>query len=309
MTRDSVGPQVPDGFRLDPGGKLMLAIADIVVGDRHRIDVGDIEKLKNSINEVGQLQPVVVTAGRKLVAGYRRIEALTRLGMDEAEVTIAANVDDALSELVAERDENTCRKEFTKLEASALAKAIREIEAPKAEERRRRGKKNDGPAPNLGEGGRTNAKIAKVTGIKPETQRKIDKIVDLAFDESAPEMVRAAALSGYETMKANDKAAVHPLYQAVIAAEKAANSAEPDAAKAGGEVVGESAGVRACITTLIAEAEADVAKLGEKLDQLYADDRFSKASNVRTLGEAIGLLVVAYENVTATAIVEGKDDE
>ena len=235
MTTKAVVPQVPEGFRLDPGGKLILAIDEIVVGDRHRTDLGDIQKLKNSIDDVGQLQPVVVTAERRLIAGYRRIAALKLLGMDEAEVTIAANVDDALSGLKAERDENTCRKGFTKLEATALAKAIREIEAPKAEERKRHGKKTNEPPPNLGEGGRTDAKVAAVTGIKPETQRKIDKITRLALDHDAPEIVREAALAGYETMKADDTAAVHPLYQAVIAAENAAKAAEADTCLTGSE--------------------------------------------------------------------------
>lgn len=304
MTTKAVVPQAPEGFRLDPGGKLMLAIDEIVVGDRHRTDLGDIEKLKNSIDDVGQLQPVVVTAERKLIAGYRRIEALKLLGMDEAEVTIAANVDDALSGLKAERDENTCRKGFTKLEATALAKAIREIEAPKAEERKRRGKKANEPSPNLGEGGRTDAKVAEVTGIKPETQRKIDKITRLAFDHDAPEIVREAALAGYETMKADDKAAVHPLYQAVIAAENAAKSAEAER-----PTPEEKAPVRAPITTLVANAQADVAVLGEQLDQLYADDRFAKASNVRKLGDAIGLLVEAFEKATVTTTVKEQNYE
>ena len=67
--------------------------------------------------------------------------------------------------------------------------------------------------------------------------------------------------------------------------------------------------MRARITTLIANAEADVAVLGEQLDQLYADGRFAKASNVRQLGDAIELLVEAFEKATVTTTINEENNE
>ena len=57
-----------------------IAIADIKVVDRHRIDFGDLESLATSMNEIGQLQPIVVTSALRLVAGGQRLGAAKSLG-------------------------------------------------------------------------------------------------------------------------------------------------------------------------------------------------------------------------------------
>ena len=57
-----------------------IAIADIKVVDRHRIDFGDLESLATSMNKIGQLQPIVVTSALRLVAGGRRLGAAKSLG-------------------------------------------------------------------------------------------------------------------------------------------------------------------------------------------------------------------------------------
>src|SRR6516225_7356473 len=59
-----------------------MAIADITVGARYRKDLGDIEALARSIEEVGLLHPVVVTPDGTLIAGERRIAAYKHLGRD-----------------------------------------------------------------------------------------------------------------------------------------------------------------------------------------------------------------------------------
>jgi ParB family chromosome partitioning protein len=52
-----------------------LSISDIKVGKRFRKDLGDIEALKASIEELDLLHPIVITPERKLIAGRRRLEA------------------------------------------------------------------------------------------------------------------------------------------------------------------------------------------------------------------------------------------
>ena len=49
-----------------------MLIADIVVGNRHRRELGDIDGLAASIRELGLLHPIVVTPERRLIAGVRR---------------------------------------------------------------------------------------------------------------------------------------------------------------------------------------------------------------------------------------------
>lgn len=63
-----------------------MNISEILVEDRLRVDLGDIDELCNSIREFGLIQPIVLARqGNKLVAGGRRFTALQRLGTKELE--------------------------------------------------------------------------------------------------------------------------------------------------------------------------------------------------------------------------------
>ena len=101
----------------------MIAIADIQLEGRHRSDLGDVAGLAESLREIGQLQPIVVTSDCRLVAGGRRLAAAQLLGWREIEAKVARNLTDAALLLRAERDENTCRKSFTPTEEHSLYEA------------------------------------------------------------------------------------------------------------------------------------------------------------------------------------------
>lgn len=60
--------------------ELERQIDSITVGVRHRKDPGDLNALMKSIEEVGLLQPVTITPDGVLICGWRRLEALRRLG-------------------------------------------------------------------------------------------------------------------------------------------------------------------------------------------------------------------------------------
>ncbi|MGH3095124.1 MAG: ParB/RepB/Spo0J family partition protein [Streptosporangiales bacterium] len=111
----------------------------ITVTGRHRHSMGDIAGLAESMNTVGLLQPVVVTSDGALVAGARRLAAARSLGWDEVPAHVVETLDDAAALLRAERDENTCRKDFTPSEEYALYQALLELEKPKAKERQSEG--------------------------------------------------------------------------------------------------------------------------------------------------------------------------
>src|SRR5690348_10441651 len=109
-----------------------MRIDSIIIGDRFRKDMGDIQSLAASIKRHGLLHPVVVKKDKTLVAGHRRIEAVRRLGLQEIAVTII----DVEELLTAERDENTERKDFTPTEAVAIGLLIEEQHKAKIAEQR-----------------------------------------------------------------------------------------------------------------------------------------------------------------------------
>ena len=168
----------------------MMKIADIKVGRRHRKTYGDIPALAASIEAIGLLHPVVVTAEGRLVAGHRRVMAMQHLGRDEVAATVVNNLDEAALALAAERDENTCRLNFLPTEAVALGEALERIERPKAEERQAKagpksgkGKKRTGsgklPEPVV-VGGDTRDVVGKATGTSGKTYERAKAVVEAA---------------------------------------------------------------------------------------------------------------------------------
>ncbi|MEV0950895.1 ParB N-terminal domain-containing protein [Promicromonospora sp. NPDC050249] len=110
-----------------PAGALTVAVDSIVVGARHRKDAGDLDALAASIDQLGLLQPVTVTPDRVLVCGWRRLEAVKRLGWKSIKVWVRSGISDPVTALLAERDENTQRKDYTPLEREALYREIKEL--------------------------------------------------------------------------------------------------------------------------------------------------------------------------------------
>ena len=69
-----------------------LRISDIIIKERHRKNLGDLEPLAHSIESVGLLHPVVVTPDNTLVAGERRLSAARSLGWEAVPVTVVHNL-------------------------------------------------------------------------------------------------------------------------------------------------------------------------------------------------------------------------
>jgi ParB/RepB/Spo0J family partition protein len=174
---------------------------------RYRKDMGDLDALAASIRDVGLLQPVVVRKiGRdryQLLFGARRMAALALLdwaclsdGM--VPVLVIDGLDDRAQLLRAERDENTCRKDFTPSEAAALGLELEALEAPAAAERQKaaaahgkeggRGRKKN-PSGNLPEGntapsaGDTRDKVAASVGLSGKTYEKAKAVLRAAAED------------------------------------------------------------------------------------------------------------------------------
>jgi N6-adenosine-specific RNA methylase IME4 len=198
------------------GAAPSLPISEIVVGERHRRDLGDIAGLAKSIGDIGLLQPIAVTFDGHLIAGERRLRAVESLGWKTIPCTLLPI---NLGEVVrGEFAENTCRKDFTLSEAVAIKRALEPLETAAAKERQREGGRVGGKASgNLPQAstGRAADKAAKATGMARRTLEKAEAIVDAAeaeperFGKLLEDMDRTGRVNGlFKRLKVAKQAAV-----------------------------------------------------------------------------------------------------
>ena len=161
-----------------------IKLSEVCVGERARKDLGDIDALAESIEEIGLLQPIGITVDHDLVFGERRLRAFEHLGR----IVIPARVVDVPSMLQAEHAENEIRKDFTASERVAIGRAI---EAEIGD--RRRFNADGGPRAipqNFAEskGKETRKEAAERAGFgNAETYRQAKTVVD----DAEPELVDA----------------------------------------------------------------------------------------------------------------------
>ena len=231
-----------------PAGALAVTVDSIVVGARHRKDAGDLDALAASIDQLGLLQPVTVTPDRVLVCGWRRLEAVKRLGWESIKVWVRSGISDPVTALLAERDENTQRKDYTPLEREALYREIKELLREDAARRqaetrfggaRRNENKKIGRTDAAGGVHRTSpvrpdspmevaqdhaghGKVREqaaliVTGRKSQnTLERLSLLVDLTRDATRPDHIRSLAA---ETLtRIQNGHPVYPEYETVRAA-------------------------------------------------------------------------------------------
>jgi N6-adenosine-specific RNA methylase IME4 len=153
-------------------------VGSILVENRFRKDLGDIDVLAKNIDEIGLLQPVVVTPDGRLIAGERRLLAFKHLGKTEIPVHVV-NLDEIIR---GEFAENMHRKDFTASEIAEIADAVEELE-------RERAKKRQGTRTDLVENcpdvnfGKTRDKIAEQLGTSGRSLDKIRFVVRAAKEE------------------------------------------------------------------------------------------------------------------------------
>jgi len=86
-------------------------IADIIIKERARNEVGDVTSLANSIKMVGQLTPILIDEDNVLIDGLHRLKAIESLGLKTVEARVVFGItqdDHVLIELLSNMD----RKEF-----------------------------------------------------------------------------------------------------------------------------------------------------------------------------------------------------
>jgi N6-adenosine-specific RNA methylase IME4/ParB-like chromosome segregation protein Spo0J len=184
-------------YILQKGGTYVMSrfglvdVERITAANSVRKDLGDIEKLAASIQELGLLHPVVITAGGVLKAGKRRLEACKRLGHKAIYANIDEAVENAVDLLKVQRDENSLRKELLPSEAVALARAFEEEEKKAAAQRAEEGRKRGGLIRQGSmveifhepDGGKTRDRLASICGMSGRTLEKAKAIVEAAEQE------------------------------------------------------------------------------------------------------------------------------
>jgi DNA modification methylase len=201
----------------------LVALDDITVGDRHRKDLGDIQALADSILSVGLLQPVVVSRDRHLICGRRRLAACKELGWRVIPTVVATDCETMVKAVMAERDENTCRKPFTPSEAVAIGKTIEDEWAKLNQDAKKEGQRKGGQTAGRGRpkdssgkkntkakrdnSKRTKAKAAAAVGMSQPTYEKAAAVVASKDKQAIAEMDKTGNVSrAYQAVKKKQKA-------------------------------------------------------------------------------------------------------
>ena len=100
-----------------------IKITDISIKNRQRRDLGDIKSLAANIKRDGLINPITLTNDLKLVAGERRLTAISMNGEEYVDAHIVSVIDEGdLYRL--EYSENEYRKDFTLTEKARLLQLI-----------------------------------------------------------------------------------------------------------------------------------------------------------------------------------------
>jgi ParB family chromosome partitioning protein len=210
-----------------------LASIDAHGGVRH--DLGDLTPLMESIQQLGLLTPLVVTADGVLLCGKRRLAAVARLGWDTVAVWIPAMVTKELR-LWAVHDDHILTKPMAPTEQAALYAEYRRLYTAQARLRYEVTRFQPGhtrtssvalagdqtastgrDAVTLGrvEGHKSRVKAAlAVTGA--DSHQRMEQVLELqqiAADPTQPESVRQDAAQAVSEVDVDGK--VHPRWQRV----------------------------------------------------------------------------------------------
>lgn len=183
-------------------------ISDIVVSDRVRADLGDIDRLCNSIKEFGIIEPVVLSVEADfkrvlLVAGRRRLAALERLGRTELRHGVEfiwRGEESPLRRKAVELEENLRRKDLTWVEIvtgkQQLLDLMQAIYGPAEIGGRTRAERAAGESQGFGIN-----KLAAMLGESPaltskdlDVARALAILPDLANAETKESAIRRASI-------------------------------------------------------------------------------------------------------------------
>ena len=91
---------------------MQVSVQSVVMKQRVRRDLGNLDSLMASMRKYGQLNPITITSKYELIAGHRRLESAKRLGWYTVEAVVVDH-DSAVEKLEMELEENVFRKDLT----------------------------------------------------------------------------------------------------------------------------------------------------------------------------------------------------
>jgi len=208
----------------------MIAISGVRIEDRHRTDLGDVTALAQSLRELGQLQPIVVTADLRLIAGGRRLAAAQSLGWSQIEAKIAHGLGDAAAWLRAERDENTCRKQFALTEEHSLYEALLALQASPAPGAASSVRRENAATRESGATAREKRFAAEIAAGRPgrhKTLEKVGEVKRIAQDQESSDRLRERALEALREMDQTESVS-GPYTKVMLALRAEANRKSSD---------------------------------------------------------------------------------
>jgi ParB family chromosome partitioning protein len=108
---------------------MKIPINEVIVKNRIRRELGDIEALAESFRRYGQISPIVVNKKNVLIAGGRRLEAAKLLGWESISAVVLDS-NDKLELLELEVEENKFRKDFNEEETADALNKIEKLKHP-----------------------------------------------------------------------------------------------------------------------------------------------------------------------------------
>lgn len=227
--------------------ELDRSLDSITVGSRYRKDPGDLSKLIASIEQRGMLQPITITPEGILVCGWRRLEAVRRLGWTTLRVWVRSGVSTQLQAALSEHDDNLLHKPLNEIEKATLYRELVALEQEEADLRKKatQFRSKDGPAPGAGpeeaqgddgaapgagpeEHGDARSRAARALTGKDtyNTHERVCALMDWAERKQTPPQIRAMAADALRRIK--DGEHVTPLWREVKAAYEATKLPVPE---------------------------------------------------------------------------------
>ncbi|XDD49015.1 ParB N-terminal domain-containing protein [Leptospira sp. WS92.C1] len=103
---------------------MKIRVSDIKVKNRIRKDLGDLRPLKESIQKLGLLHPILIDLDNTLISGERRLESVKILGWEYVDVRIV-DIRNKKERVQMEAEENNIRLEFTSEEQMRVQELLK----------------------------------------------------------------------------------------------------------------------------------------------------------------------------------------
>ena len=108
---------------------MLVSPDSIIVKKRIRKDLGDITGLTESLKVYGQLTPIIINRNYELIAGFRRLQAVKRLGWKTIEAVIVDRATDQ-QKLEIEMEENIQRQDLSSEEIAEGMARLQKLRNP-----------------------------------------------------------------------------------------------------------------------------------------------------------------------------------